>query len=358
MRVNKQIARVDNSNAARRTEARVKRNANLLKMFEKGAFLLGTVASIAAAGTIDTISNSNFSPDIGIAQTVRDSLSGDTIVSERSIFSQPVYRDTSESMGFNSSGVAGRNPAIVLGETRVLASILPDSAIVLAKEAVDGILNVGMSLPVDSVNGVKLQDSLKFQVDTVIPLASSSIGAGTAIVFTRDMNGDIILTDTISPGQIVSHMVNGQNYYIQAYKIAAGYTYGSLWADIGIYTAMDTLKSGMTYTASNGLSYQYNANWTNGLSWQFTESSAGTVTRGVMPVKNTAKFITQLPSGMCRFGFADAGTHRVDIYSLKGARVGTLLVKSGDEVKLQLPAGTFVLRDAGVAANTDKIQIR
>ncbi len=127
----------------------------------------------------------------------------------------------------------------------------------LAKEALSGILNAGESLP---------HDGLKFRL---VDLEEHG-GVASAIIAVLDANDNVLIMDTVQPGQTKEFNLNGNSYLFHVYKVAPGYTMGAKWADVAILADELMVMDGEELDADSGR-FEH---WKVSLGWKNKEVTA------------------------------------------------------------------------------------
>lgn len=162
------------------------------------------------------------------------------------------YRETSRftpemELEIGPSGYAeglpeGRYRVNVLGEDYVLADA-DSSGIALAKESIAGIMNQGESLSVAGGLVVRLEDLV--------------VESGAAAVAVVDSMGNVLLRDTVEPGQTAYYSIGGEAFYFHVYATAPGYTFGSKWADVAVFSEYNNVPDGGSFEG-----FSFSMSWT------------------------------------------------------------------------------------------------
>lgn len=99
-----------------------------------------------------------------------------------------------------------------------------------SKEIVGGQLNQGESIPVQTKNGRKI----KIQLDDISP--NEGIFRITRVIISiLDENGNILERFKVPQDTKKVVKINGEELKLRIGEVTAGYTFGSKWAEVGIY---------------------------------------------------------------------------------------------------------------------------
>ncbi|MFH1222487.1 MAG: hypothetical protein V1492_05380 [Candidatus Micrarchaeota archaeon] len=146
---------------------------------------------------------------------------------------------------------------LVMTETKVQNG----GYVILAKEAVSGILNAAIQGDPQHQVGESLPfDNLKFRLDDV----QDSQGNLSAIISVLDANDNILKKDKVAEGETAAIPVNGKTYRLHVYKVANGYTFGAKWADLAIFSDEIKLQDGQQLDPDTE---RFNG-WTVALGWK------------------------------------------------------------------------------------------